>query len=111
MSVPAFMLEAPCARIDPELMFPNRGASERQIASAKSICIECPDRVRCLEYAIAPATRVPHGVMGGLTETERKKLIKKRRLGRAATYSYGPIPAAPRQKKRKPESGTYAPAA
>lgn len=51
----------------------DRLARER---SAKAICRSCPVRPACLEYAIA--IREPHGVWGGLSETERKQLLDQR---------------------------------
>lgn len=40
---------------------------------AKAICGECPARQECLEYALE--IREPHGIWGGLNETERRTLI------------------------------------
>ncbi len=45
-------------------------------ARAKAICKACTVRVECLEYAIA--IREPHGIWGGLNETERKQLLERR---------------------------------
>ncbi|WP_404949120.1 WhiB family transcriptional regulator [Streptomyces sp. ARC14] len=109
MTVPAFMLEAPCARIDPEIMFPAP-AAEWETEFAKSVCERCLFESRCLEYALAPATRVADGVMGGHTEGERKALLKKRRLGRAIAYDSGPIPKTRRSRSRTPQRGPLAPA-
>jgi WhiB family transcriptional regulator, redox-sensing transcriptional regulator len=43
---------------------------------AKSICAGCHVRTDCLGYAIA--IREPHGIWGGLNETERKQLLDRR---------------------------------
>ncbi len=43
---------------------------------AKSICAGCHVRNDCLGYAIA--IREPHGIWGGLNETERKQLLDRR---------------------------------
>ncbi|CAN5646541.1 hypothetical protein BH20ACT2_BH20ACT2_02510 [soil metagenome] len=40
---------------------------------AKSICASCPVRQPCREYAIG--IKEPHGIWGGLNETERKQLL------------------------------------
>jgi len=40
---------------------------------AKAICATCPVREPCLEYAIR--IREPHGIWGGLSESERRPLI------------------------------------
>ncbi len=45
-------------------------------ARAKAICKTCVVRVECLEYAIS--IREPHGIWGGLNETERKQLVERR---------------------------------
>src|SRR5262245_5096452 len=41
---------------------------------AKAICAVCPVQVECLEYAIR--TREPHGVWGGLSEMERRSMLR-----------------------------------
>ena len=41
---------------------------------AKAICADCPACQECLEYAVA--IREPHGIWGGLNETERRVLIE-----------------------------------
>lgn len=48
----------------------ERLARER---SAKSICRSCGVRVDCLDYAIR--IREPHGIWGGLNESERKQML------------------------------------
>lgn len=45
-------------------------------ARAKAICKTCVVRVECLEYAIE--IREPHGIWGGLNETERKQVVERR---------------------------------
>ena len=45
-------------------------------AKAKAICKNCVVRAECLEYAIA--IREPHGIWGGLNETERKQVVERR---------------------------------
>lgn len=42
---------------------------------AKSICARCPVREPCLAYALR--IREPHGVWGGLTELERRQLLRE----------------------------------
>lgn len=110
MTVPVFMLEAPCARIDPEIMFPAP-AADWETEFAKSVCERCPFESRCLEYALAPATRVGDGVMGGLTDAERKALVKERRLGRALAYNGGPIAKTRKSRSQAPhpQRGPLAP--
>ncbi len=44
---------------------------------AKMICDMCAVRRPCLEFALA--TREKHGVWGGLTERERRRVLRQRR--------------------------------
>ena len=44
---------------------------------AKAICNLCAVRRPCLEFALA--TREKHGVWGGLTERERRRVLRQRR--------------------------------
>ena len=48
--------------------------SEVEHDVAKAICADCPACQECLEYAVA--IREPHGIWGGLNETERRVLIE-----------------------------------
>ena len=58
--------EANCLGVDPDLFFPERGASTRE---AKAVCRSCEVRVDCLEYALAHGEKF--GIWGGLSERER----------------------------------------
>ena len=57
-----WQVDANCNDKDPDLFFPNRGASTRE---AKKICSECPVQEHCLEYAIVNAEKF--GIGGGLS--------------------------------------------
>jgi WhiB family transcriptional regulator, redox-sensing transcriptional regulator len=61
-----------CAQTDPEAFFPEKGGSTRE---AKKICVECPVRAECLEYALANDERF--GIWGGLSERERRRLRRR----------------------------------
>lgn len=67
---------ANCLGVDPELFFPERGASTRE---AKAVCKGCVVREACLAYALRRGER--HGVWGGTSERERRRL---RRAAEAA---------------------------
>ena len=43
---------------------------------AKAICATCAVRRPCLDYAVK--IREPHGIWGGLSEGERKRLLESR---------------------------------
>jgi WhiB family redox-sensing transcriptional regulator len=67
--------EAACRSEDPELFFPLGEEGEGnadQIARAKAVCFRCPVASSCLDWALRG--RIPHGIFGGLTPSERKKL-------------------------------------
>ncbi len=40
---------------------------------AKCICLGCPVRRECLDFAMR--VREPHGIWGGMTEAERRHLL------------------------------------
>lgn len=63
-----------CRDADPDLFFPERGSPGD---SAKRVCVTCPVRIECLEYALANSER--YGVWGGLTERERTRLRRRAR--------------------------------
>lgn len=65
--------KALCAQIDPDLWFPEKGGSTRE---AKKMCLSCEVRAECLEIALENEERF--GIWGGLSERERRRLIKER---------------------------------
>lgn len=69
---------AACKDEDPELFFPvsEVGPGERQVAQAKAVCARCPVRAICLGYALDEG--LDHGVFGGTTPDERRKLTRTR---------------------------------
>lgn len=78
---PPWMEDGSCRRIDdPDVFYPK---SERFTGEAKAICSRCPVRTICLEWAIAH--REPHGVWGGLSELERRRLTDQGTTGQEAT--------------------------
>ncbi|MFC9258029.1 WhiB family transcriptional regulator, partial [Amycolatopsis thailandensis] len=66
--------EAACRGEDPELFFPvtEIGPGARQTARAKAVCARCPIVSACLAYAVDNG--LAHGVFGGLTSDERRRL-------------------------------------
>lgn len=48
-----------------------------KISRAKAFCSSCAVRAACLEYAIS--IREDHGIWGGLTEKERRKVLRQRK--------------------------------
>ena len=69
--------EANCLGVDPDLFFPERGASTKE---AKAVCRCCEVRVECLEYALSHGEKF--GIWGGLSERERRRVRRQRALER-----------------------------
>ncbi len=65
---------ANCLGVDPDLFFPERGASTRE---AKAVCEGCVVREECLEYALSNGEKF--GIWGGMSERERRKIRKVRK--------------------------------
>ena len=70
----AWMARARCRGLSPAEFFPFDGSG---VEHAKSLCAECPVRVSCLEHALANG--IDHGVWGGTSERERRKIASRRR--------------------------------
>ena len=66
-------------RSAPSLFFPSDGVG---VEVAKRICADCPMRVRCLDYALD--NRIDHGVWGGTSERERRRILKARQVRQPA---------------------------
>lgn len=66
---------ANCRGADPDLFFPERGASTR---TAKGICRECSVQEDCLEFAIVSSEKF--GIWGALSERERRKIRRERKI-------------------------------
>jgi WhiB family transcriptional regulator, redox-sensing transcriptional regulator len=64
--------DARCTQQDSEALF-ARGAAQNL---AKSVCRGCPVQIQCLADALD--NHVEFGVWGGLTERERRALLKRR---------------------------------
>ncbi len=69
VNAPEWQQRASCTSADPETFYPGKGESTRE---AKRVCRGCEVRVECLEWALGENER--HGVWGGLSELERKKI-------------------------------------
>lgn len=70
---------ANCLGVDPDLFFPERGASTRE---AKDVCRGCVVQGECLEYALANGEKF--GIWGGMSERERRRIRRQRALARQA---------------------------
>jgi WhiB family transcriptional regulator, redox-sensing transcriptional regulator len=70
----AWMLHARCRGAAPTEFFPSDGLG---VEAAQRICAGCPVRLECLEYALVH--RIEHGVWGGASERERRRILRRRR--------------------------------
>ncbi|MET9915118.1 WhiB family transcriptional regulator [Streptomyces sp. NPDC006476] len=61
-----------CKAADPDELFVEGAAQNR----AKMLCTGCPVRTECLAYALD--NRIEHGVWGGMTERDRRALLRRR---------------------------------
>lgn len=59
-----------CGQMDPEMWF--RAEHARATKRAKKICMECPVREQCLEWA---SKHEEEGVWGGVSKSERRRSV------------------------------------
>ena len=71
--------QANCMGVDPDLFFPERGASTRE---AKEVCRGCVVREDCLEFALDNGEKF--GIWGAMSERERRRLRRARAIERRA---------------------------
>lgn len=81
-----------CRGLDPGIFFPDFGNSPEE---AKAVCRSCVVREPCLEYALEARERF--GVWGGLTEKERRSILRER---------YGAKPNMARSPRPRRAGGT-----
>lgn len=65
---------ASCRDVDPEIFFPTAETGpmlDAEVAVARAVCGGCSVRAECLAFA---RQRLPHGVAGGMTPGERRRL-------------------------------------
>jgi len=65
---------ASCYGSELAIFFPDNGAT---LARAQQICAGCKVEVACLEFALLK--RIEHGVWGGVSERERRRMLKRQR--------------------------------
>lgn len=72
----AWLDQAACRHMDPATFFPGIGGSTTE---AREACSSCPVIAACLEEAIATPFHEDHGIRGGTSRIERKKIRQNRR--------------------------------
>jgi WhiB family redox-sensing transcriptional regulator len=70
-----WLAKAKCRDMDPAIFFPSDGVG---VQAAQRICAECSVKEKCLEYALVE--HVDHGVWGGASERQRRRILRERRL-------------------------------
>ena len=70
----SWRIDASCRDTSPEIFFPigSTGRAINQIERAREVCMTCPARQACLEYALI--TNQDSGVWGATSEEDRKSL-------------------------------------
>ncbi len=68
-----------CRDEDPDLFFPvgTTGPALAHADEAAAVCRSCPVMETCGEWALD--TRQEYGVWGGMTELERRSILRRRR--------------------------------
>ena len=74
-SATAWMAEGNCRLHPPATFFPSDGVG---VDRARKICKDCPVLATCLDFALEE--RIEHGVWGGCSERERRRILKRRRI-------------------------------
>ena len=76
MTISNWREDALCTQVGPEPFFLQKGGSA---APAKKVCMVCPVRQQCLEFALEHKAI---GVWGGTTDEERRAIMRERLLAR-----------------------------
>jgi WhiB family redox-sensing transcriptional regulator len=71
----SWMARGNCREQPPDLFFPSDGVG---VEVARRVCADCPVKGPCLEYAME--NHIDHGVWGGTSERERRRIARRRRL-------------------------------
>ena len=66
--IPAWMDDAACIGLDPEIFFPDKGHSA---AEARRACARCPVADQCLDFAVEGGWRTV-GIWGGTNAKQRR---------------------------------------
>jgi WhiB family transcriptional regulator, redox-sensing transcriptional regulator len=77
-----WMARGKCREVPPTVFFPSDGVG---VQAAQRICADCPVAEPCLEYALV--NRIDHGIWGGRSERERRRILRRRRMSEVVTTS------------------------
>lgn len=81
------MQAATCRSYPPATFFPSQGLG---VLVAQQICSTCAVRNDCLEFALTE--RIDHGVWGGTSERQRRRLLRQRQQTAAPSQTSHPKP-------------------
>ena len=87
-SATAWMKGGNCRNYPPATFFPSDGVG---VDRARKICNGCPVLDQCLDYALDQ--RIEHGVWGGCSERERRRILKRRKVD-AVSYTHLTLPTS-----------------
>lgn len=81
----AWMDDALCAQVDPELFFPELGSKD--FDRARQVCANCPVAASCTDYAL----RRPdlEGIWAGMTKEQRRRERSRRGIRLAPVLEHG----------------------
>ncbi len=68
----SWMAYGRCANESPDVFFPSDGLG---VEKAKRICHQCLVQEACLAYALG--NRIKHGVWGGSSERQRRRMLRQ----------------------------------
>ncbi len=77
---PSWRDHAACNGEPTQLFFPEPDNRQHDYDKAKSICMNCPVRDDCLDYALSGEQGL-YGMWGGTTPKQRRVIRRRRRLG------------------------------
>ena len=82
-----WQLDGACRGEEPALFFHPEGergpARATRESAAKAICSGCPVVTICAQHALS--VREPYGVWGGLSEEDRERIYRQRKVGARTT--------------------------
>jgi len=67
--------DALCAQTDPDMFFPR--TEYRASDNARRVCVKCPLMDECLTEALNMPRDLDHGIWGGTTVTQRRRIRRK----------------------------------
>ncbi len=76
-----WMANGKCKDVSPAVFFPSDGIA---VQAEQRLCAECSVSATCLEYALV--NRIDHGVWGGCSERERRRILRRRRTAQPVAF-------------------------